>query len=296
MKFQIIGFFHEVDPAKSGGKGKNLIALTRACFPVPPGFILTFDAYSQFRETGCMSEEVKEGVSACYRRLVRDTGGPFVAVRSSASAEDKKTASFAGQYDTYLYVGSEEELFKRILDCWHSLFSERAVAYRKRMEVSTKDLKMAVVVQSMIDPRAAGILFTAYSYHGENQKVMVVESGWGCGEPVVSGKITPDFFMVSRKEPFTVLERMPGKKDIQIRGGESGPVEEKTPVERIEEYSLTENQLARLCQMGIEIEHHFQCPQDIEWALDKEDNFFILQSRPITTNWPQKSTKRDTLK
>lgn len=278
----MIGFFHEVDPAESGGKGKNLIALTTACFPVPPGFIVTFGAYTRFRETGGMSEEVKQGVSACYRRLVRETGEPFVAVRSSASAEDLKVASFAGQYDTYLYVGSKEELFKRIMDCWHSLFSERAAAYRKRMAVPGEGLKMAVVVQSMIDPGAAGVLFTAYPYHGENQKVMVVESGWGCGEPVVSGKITPDHFVVSREKPFTVLERMPGKKDILLRGGESGPVTEKTPVGQIGEYSLTDDQLARLCQMGIEIEHHFGCPQDIEWALDKEGEIFILQSRPIT--------------
>lgn len=278
----MVGFFHEVDPAESGGKGKNLIALTRACFPVPPGFIVTFEAYTRFRETGCMSEEVKQGVSACYRQLVRDTGQPFAAVRSSASAEDMKTASFAGQYDTYLYVGSEQELFKRITDCWYSLFSERAAAYRKRMAVPGKDLKMAVVVQSMIDPAAAGILFTTHPYHGENQKAMVVESGWGCGEMVVSGKITPDHFVVSREEPFTVLERLPGKKDILLRGGESGPVTEKTPLGQIEEYSLTDDQLVRLCQMGIEIEHHFGCPQDIEWALDKENNFFILQSRPIT--------------
>ena len=158
MKQSMIGFFHEVDPSKSGGKGKNLVELTGALFPVPPGFIVTYDAFLEYKKQGRMSEEMKKHVATYYNQLSRETGSPFVAVRSSASAEDLQNASFAGQYDTYLYVCSEAELFKRIVDCWNSLYSPRAVIYRERMKILDQDLKMAVIVQAMIDPRAAGIL------------------------------------------------------------------------------------------------------------------------------------------
>lgn len=281
MKQSMIGFFHEVDPNKSGGKGRNLVELTKACFPVPPGFILTFDAFLEYRKQGRMPEELKEFISTYYKQLSREAGGPFVAVRSSASAEDLKTASFAGQYDTYLYVGSEAELSRRIVDCWDSLYSQRSVVYRERLKISGDDLKMAVVVQAMIDPRAAGILFTAYS-HSHNGMAMVVESGWGCGETVVSGKITPDHYVVSRDELFTVLARILGKKEIVLRSGESGPMETNTSEEQRMADSLSYEELRRLCRIGREIERHFGSPQDIEWALSDDGRFFILQSRPIT--------------
>lgn len=281
MKQPVIGFFHEVDPNKSGGKGKNLVELTNASFPVPPGFIITFDAFLEYREKGRMPEEMEELISTYYKQLGRETGSPFVAVRSSASAEDLKSASFAGLYDTYLYVGSEAELFKRIADCWNSLYSKRAILYRERMNIPDEDLKMAVVVQAMIDPRAAGILFTAHS-HNHNGMAMVVESGWGCGETVVSGKVTPDHYVVSRNEPFTVLARIPGKKEIILRAGEAGPMEMNTTEEQRMMDSLSFEELRRLCRIGREIERHFGSPQDIEWALADDGRFFIVQSRPIT--------------
>lgn len=281
MKQPVTGFFHEVDAAKSGGKGKNLVELTGALFPVPPGFILTFDAFLEYKELGRMSEEIKGQVSSRYRQLCLETGSPFVAVRSSASAEDLQNASFAGQYDTYLYIGSEAELYQRIVDCWNSLYSQRAMVYRERMKIPGSDLKMAVIVQTMIDPRSAGILFTAHC-HGDNGMAMVVESNWGCGETVVSGTVTPDHFVLSRHEPFTILERLPGKKEILLRAGKSGPVETNTTEEQRMAESLTIDQLGRLRRMGLEIERHFGCPQDIEWALAHDGRLFILQSRPIT--------------
>lgn len=276
MERAVIGFFNEVDAIKSGGKGKNLVELTRALFPVPPGFILTYDAFLEYREQGHMPAEMKEHISAYYRQLIKETGNPAVAVRSSASAEDLYNASFAGQYDTYLYVGSEAELMQRIVDCWHSLYSPRAMVYRKRMKISGENLKMAVVVQTMIDPRVAGILFTSQSYQGK-EDVMIVESGWGCGETVVSGKVTPDHFVIARDETFTVLARLPGKKEIMLRAG----VETTTTEEQRGTESLTPDELAELCRIGRDIERHFGCPQDIEWALTGEGLFVILQSRPI---------------
>ena len=228
-----------------------------------------------------MPEELERKVIAFYRQLSRETGNRFVSVRSSASAEDLKAASFAGQYDTYLYVQSEETLLARIVDCWNSLFSERATAYRERMKIPGTNLQMAVVVQTMIDPGAAGILFTSYPYGG-GKRVMVVESSWGCGDTVVSGKVTPDHFVVSRDEFHTLLETLPGNKDIQLRGGDSGPVEESVPADRKKNNSLSSDELTRLCTIGKKIENHFNQPQDIEWALDNNGKIVILQSRPIT--------------
>lgn len=279
---RIIGFFQEVDPGKSGGKGKNLVEMGNASFPVPLGFILTYDSYSRFKETGQMPGEIKATVSKCYRELSRQTGSPVVAVRSSASAEDLQVASFAGQYDTYLYVNSEEELFKRIIDCWHSLSSERAVAYRERMNVPGDNLKMAVIVQTMIDPKSAGILFTGYPYRGKDKTVIMVESNWGCGETVVSGKATPDRFVISKNQPYTILEKIPGEKEVFLQGSESGPITKETPLLQQKDFSLKDRELRRLCEIGNKIESHFGAPQDIEWALTGDGEIFILQSRPIT--------------
>jgi len=278
----MIGFFQEVDPDKSGGKGKNLVKLRDATFPVPPGFILTYDAYTRYKETGQMSAEIKAAVTKYYRELTRQTGSPVVAVRSSASAEDLQIASFAGLYATYLYVNSQENLCKRITDCWYSLDSERAKAYRQRMKIPAHDLKMAVIVQTMIDPKSAGILFTSHPYRGKDKIVSMVESNWGCGETVVSGKATPDRFIVSKNQPYTILEKITGDKEVFLQGSDTGPIEKETPAGPRKNLSLTNHELTRLCELGNRIENHFTAPQDIEWALDKNDHLYILQTRPIT--------------
>lgn len=279
----MVGLFHEVDPTKSGGKGKSLVQLQEASFPVPPGFILTYDAYSRFKDTGQMPEDIKAAVSKCYTELSQQTGSPVVAVRSSASAEDMKSASFAGLYDTYLYVDSKENLFQSITDCWHSLSSERAKAYRQRMKIPAHDLKMAVIVQTMIDPKSAGILFTGYPYQGNDKTVIMVESNWGCGETVVSGKATPDRFIISKNDPYTIYEKIPGEKEVVLQGGKLKSPVQNTLKKTQEEFSLTDDELKRLCQLGDKIERHFGHPQDIEWALTNDGKIFILQSRYITT-------------
>jgi phosphoenolpyruvate synthase/pyruvate phosphate dikinase len=279
----MIGFFHEVDPDQSGGKGKNLVKLQDASFPVPPGFILTGDVYTRFKETGQMPAGIKAAVSKCYRELTQQTGSTLVAVRSSASAEDLQAASFAGLYETYLYVNSQENLYKSIIACWHSLDSEPAKAYRQRMKIPAHDLKMAVIVQTMIDPGSAGILFTSHPYPGIDKNVIIVESNWGCGETVVSGQATPDRFIISKNQPYTILEKITGDKEVFLQGSDSGPIVKETPTDRRKNLSLTHHELTRLCEIGTQIESYFAAPQDIEWALDKNDRLFILQTRPITT-------------
>ena len=276
----MIEFFQHADPDRSGGKGRNLIALTKALFPVPPGFIAMFDVYREYRETGKISDNTAQQIIGHYHQLCRETGNRFVSVRSSASAEDLRSASFAGQYDTYLYVQSEEELLTRIVDCWDSLYSERARVYRERMNIHAANIQMAVVVQSMIDPKSAGVLFTKYPYN--SMDAMVVESSWGCGETVVSGKVTPDHYVVSACEPHSVLEKLPGKKDTRLRGSDVGAVEERIDGEERETESLTENELTELCKFGKRVEGHFGFSQDIEWALGDDGKIYILQSRPVT--------------
>ncbi len=278
-----IGFFNEVEPGKAGGKGKNLIALQRAGIPVPPGFILTYDAYTEFKETGGMPVEMKQQVLAHYREIEQETGSPQVSVRSSASAEDMQSASFAGMYDTYLYVKTGEELIERIVDCWRSLENERAAAYREQMQIPRAGIKMAVVVQAMIDPKAAGILFTAHPNPGKpRETVMIVESNWGCGETVVSGRATPDHFVIARDGQYTILEKVLGEKEVVMQAGQlKEAAEEDMPGKRAQ-FSLTGDELTRLSRQGEEIEAYFGRPQDIEWALANDGRIFILQSRPIT--------------
>jgi rifampicin phosphotransferase len=282
----MVGFFPEVPLHQCGGKGRNLVQLAKASFPVPPGFIITLDAYSRFAKTGKdqIPGYLKKRISLCYRQLKQDTGSSLVAVRSSASAEDLAGTSFAGQYDTYLYVGSEEELFQRVLACWHSLFSERARVYRQRMNISSTGLAMAVIVQTMIPAKAAGILFTTYSFPGNpGEEVMVAESNWGCGETVVSGKATPDHFILSKQKPYPPLERIKGDKEVFLAGSSKGPLLRETPDRQRKRFSLTLRQLSQLAALGKKIEDYFAAPQDIEWALDRENRLFILQSRPITS-------------
>ncbi|OAD24143.1 phosphoenolpyruvate synthase [Candidatus Thiomargarita nelsonii] len=275
-----IEFFDKVEPGKSGGKGKNLIELVKAFFPVPAGFIVTVDAYSQYKEKNKIPKEVEEKIVKCYNNLAKNIGNDRVAVRSSASAEDIDTASFAGQYDSYLYVKGEDQIIRKIVDCWNSLFTERAMVYRKRMNIPEDNLKMAVIVQTMIEPKSAGVLFTANPFSG-NKDVMIVESNWGCGETVVSGRVTPDHFEISKK-PYQVITKNLGKKNILILGSESGALEESTSEEQRKSYSLTDEKLTELCEIGTKIESHYGRPQDIEWALAKDDKIFILQSRAIT--------------
>lgn len=277
----LIGFFNEVDPEVCGGKGKNLVLLFSAGFPIPPGFVVTYDAYNNYIELGEMSVQLSEVITSHYEQLVLDNGDAGVSVRSSASAEDSFAASFAGQYDSYLYISSASELLQKTCDCWKSLRSDRARLYRKKMNIPENDLKMAVVVQKMVEPRSAGVLFTASVYPG-NKPAMVLESSWGCGEMVVSGQATPDCFIISTEDQLKVVERLLGKKEILMRGGASGPVIKSTTRELQSRFSLTDEEIFHLCRMGRQIERHFGCPQDIEWALDHDGNLFILQSRPIT--------------
>src|SRR5205807_9387375 len=204
------------------------------------------------------------------------------AVRSSATAEDLPTASFAGQQDTYLNVVGAAAILQHVSRCWASLFTERAVTYRLRNGVDHQQVHMAVVVQQMVFPQAAGILFTADPVTG-NRQVASVEASFGFGEALVSGLVNADVYQVRDGE---VVAKAVATKQLAIDASPAGGTQEVAiEPERQEQPALTDAQTVRLAELGRRIEAHFGQPQDIEWCLVC-DEFQIVQSRPITTLFP----------
>jgi pyruvate,water dikinase len=220
--------------------------------------------------------------TAITRSLAKLGEHSACAVRSSATAEDLRTASFAGQQDTYLNVVGPAAILQHVSRCWASLFTERAVTYRLRNGVDHRTVRMAVVVQQLVFAQSAGILFTADPVTG-NRKVASVEASFGLGEALVSGLVNSDIYAVRDGE---VVHRAVGTKRLVVLASPSGGTREQAiEPERQDEPALTDVQVVRLVQLGRRIEAHFGRPQDIEWCL-VDDGFQIVQSRPITTLFP----------
>ncbi len=280
---QLIKHFPEIDEDDLplvGGKGLNLGKLTQAGFQVPNGFCVTTDAYRKSVESISeqnlssiidieLSNVLIEEILKAREKLQTNT----VAVRSSATAEDLDTASFAGQQDTFLHVKTDE-LFHAIKKCWTSLWSDRAIAYRRSKNIQSDGLAMAVVVQEMCNADVSGVLFTVSPF---NKNVSIVESNWGLGESVVSGEITPDSFQISR-DTGDVLESAIATKQEMITA--TGVNEVTTDQQNIP--SLTHAQLKQLIQIGLDVETRYGQPMDIEWAI-ANNVLHLLQARPITT-------------
>ncbi|MGW6209742.1 rifamycin-inactivating phosphotransferase [Streptomyces sp. NPDC055089] len=309
----------ETQVAVVGGKGAHLGGLSQIeGVRVPPGFCVTTDAFRRVmaevpsigdrldrlsrlnpddRETiRTLSAQIRrtiEGIAipgdlaaAITGQLARLGDRAACAVRSSATAEDLPTASFAGQQDTYLNVLGPAAILQHISRCWASLFTERAVTYRQRNGIDHRTVHMAVVVQQMAFPEAAGILFTADPVTG-NRKVATVDAGFGLGEALVSGLVNPDVFKVRDGE--VVARTIAAKECAVLALPDGGTKEVAIDVERQEQPALTDAQVVRLVGLGRRIEAHFGRPQDIEWCL-VDDGFQIVQSRPITTLFPVPET------
>jgi rifampicin phosphotransferase len=259
----------------AGGKGANLGELIAAGFPVPDGFVITTQAYANAAEAARVdpgepeaaarrlrSTDVPKAIATPTLEAYRALGAGAVAVRSSATAEDLPGASFAGQQDTYLEVTGDEALLDAIRHCWASLWNERAVAYRRDHDIDDREVKLAVVVQRMVEATAAGVLFTADPVIGRRGRA-VIDAALGLGEAVVSGAVDPDHYVA---DPVTgeIAERM---------------VRRDEPV-------LDDAQVRELAATGVRIERHFGSPQDIEFAFDGHQRLWIVQSRPITTLYP----------
>jgi pyruvate,water dikinase len=240
----------------------------------------------------CISAEIRRTLeriaipddlaAAITRPLARLGGQATYAVRSSATAEDLPTASFAGQQDTYLNVVGPAAILQQISRCWASLFTERAVTYRLRNGLDHSKVHMAVVVQRMVFPQASGVLFTADPVTG-NRRVASVEASFGLGEALVSGSVNADVYKVRDDE---VIARLIATKPLAIHASAAGGTQEQAiEPERQEQRVLTDAQVLRLAQLGRRIEAHFGCPQDVEWCL-ADDEFQFVQSRPINTLFP----------
>src|SRR5437016_5094007 len=317
MGSHVLGF-PEIDHtqvAVVGGKGARLGERSRIeGRRVPAGFCVTTDAFQRIMAQApsiddrldrlsrlkpvdreairTLSAEIRrtlEGIvipddlaAAITRGLARLGEQVACAVRASATAEDLPTASFAGQQDTYLNVVGPAAILQHVSRCWASLFTERAVTYRLRNGFDHRKVHMAVVVQQMVFPEAAGILFTADPVTS-NRKVVAVEATFGLGEALVSGLVNADAYKLRDGE---VVAKAVATKQLAMRASPAGGTQEETiDPERQEQPALTDAQVVRLAQLGRRIEAHFGHPQDIEWCL-VDDDFQIVQSRPITTLFP----------
>ena len=309
--------FAEIDAASiavAGGKAANLGEMTRAGFPVPPGFCITTQAYDEAAstleldglvaalgdaETGGpsnaaqlaetlrsrflttpISKTLFAAVATAYQNL--DDGCAAVAVRSSATAEDLPNASFAGQQDTYLNIIGIEAVCEAVRRCWASLWNDRAISYRQDQRVDHRVVRLAVVVQRMVAAETAGVLFTADPVTGRRRRI-VINASYGLGEAVVSGLVNPDHFVVEEGE---IITRHLGDKRVAIR-----PTADGTREVDLKDGSgaacLNDSQIAALADLGRKVEDHYGSPQDVEFAFDSDGRLWLLQARPITALPPE---------
>ena len=322
--------YEEGHRARVGGKNASLGTMIGAGLPVPPGFAVTTDAYQTLRANDALRTEVNGllgevnygdpaglreishkirglieaidvhpaiggAVAESYEMLCERSGidDVPVAVRSSATAEDLPDASFAGQQDTFLWVRGADAVVDNVRRCWSSIFTDRAIAYRHEMNHDHEQISMAVAVQKMVDPKAAGVAFTLNPQNGDRSQV-AIDASWGLGEAVVSGEVTPDNFLVD-KVLREIVGRIISPKHIEYRLTDNDSVEvgEVEP-ERQTEPCLTDDEVRAVAAMARRAEKHYGSPQDVEWAIDRHlpdgDNVILLQSRPETV-WSRKKAE-----
>jgi pyruvate,water dikinase len=268
--------FDELDATQVdlvGGKCANLGELTRAGFPVPPGFAVTTEAYER--------DDVGGPISQAYAALGDDVP---VAVRSSAVAEDMPDASFAGVQDTYLWVRGAGSVVEHVGRCWASYFNPEAVSYRAERGIEKGG--MSVAVQLMVDARVAGVMFTLNPVSGDPSSI-AIDASWGLGITVVGGDVTPDSFLVS-KVTREITRTGIGAKEIECVPGPDGTSMQEVDAERRGRACLTPEEVGALVELGRRVEQHYARAQDIEWAIDRHtDELFLLQARPETV-WTNK--------
>jgi len=314
-----IVWFAEVgkdDVGLAGGKGANLGEMTRAQIPVPPGFIVTVDAYRRFLEasglrptiqklvspldyndsaqlqrvsrqikdrivTVPVPEDIVRDIKEAYRKL----GGGAVAVRSSATAEDLKEASFAGQQATFLNVTGEDAVVEAVRGCWASLFEARAIFYRNDQGFDHLSVAIAVPVQRMVQSKRSGVMFTVETDTGDRSKIEI-EAVWGLGEAIVSGETTPDNYRVDKQSLRILSKRVVEQETQLIRNPQATDDAEANlwlpvPDDLRGQQKLSDEQIVALARIGKQVEEHYGQPQDIEWA-EEGGELYIVQSRAVT--------------
>ncbi len=318
MKF--IKWFNELtkeDVSIAGGKGANLGEMTIAGFPVPPGFVVTSNAYfehlkhndltdlikdiladvdvndtdllnsaaqriQELIKSGEIPQEVRKEIVEAYKQLCEKEGRElFVAVRSSATAEDLPEASFAGQQKTFLFVKGEGDVLQAVKDAWASLFEPRAIFYRAEKGFDHMKVGLAAVVQKMVNSDKAGVMFTVDPV-SEDWDVLTIDAAYGLGEAVVSGSVTPDNYKV-KKSNLEIINKYISEQDWMIVMKEGGGTEKRDVPNPIRnKQKISDEEIKELAKIGINIENHYGYPQDIEWAIEG-NTIYIVQSRPITT-------------
>ncbi|EGD53321.1 phosphoenolpyruvate synthase [Gordonia neofelifaecis] len=314
LDFAGIGLGHA---SAVGGKGANLGELTSAGLPVPPGFVLTADAFTASMEhagkhaelaerhrtalaaasdqrrvddlcrqmastveAAGMASEVRHSLIRAYRALGHGAATP-VAVRSSAIGEDGADASFAGMNRSFTNVSGDDDVVAAVRQCWASLFSPRVIAYRHQSGL-TGDAAMAVVVQTMVSASTSGIVFTADPVTGDPNRI-VLEAVRGQGETAVSGAVTPETYLIS-KSPLSIEHRTDAQQDFQIVAGDDGhDNREIIPPEAAAQRVLDDRDVYAVAELAIQAEQHYRRTQDLEWAIDRDGAVWLVQSRPITT-------------
>jgi pyruvate,water dikinase len=300
-----------------GGKAAQLGELIRAGFAVPGGFCVTTIAYAYISTSAGLDALLADlssvppdetarqaALAASVRAAILKTPIPSdiasatlaayqalgegksiaVAVRSSATAEDLPDASFAGQQETFLNVIGMEAVLDAIHRCWASLWTDRAVSYRASRNIAPDSVRLAVVVQRMLDAQVAGVLFTANPLTGKRRQA-VIDANPGLGEAVVSGATTPDHFVVDTASG-EIVERRMGAKQVVVQAVAGGGTERREQSHEDSSACLSDNQIRMLAALGAQVEAHFGIPQDIEWAIDAAGTPWLLQARPITTLFP----------
>lgn len=307
--------------AAVGGKGANLGELLKSNFPVPNAFIITSDAFWLFLEETKLKNEIFDILSSidinnskeltekselikdritsaqipwqleidildAYRNLGNEE---FVAVRSSATAEDLPEASFAGQQETFVNVNGDQELLEAVKKCWASLYTPRAIFYRAQHGFEHEKVALAVAVQKMINSDVSGVVFTSHPVTGEPKEV--IEAGYGLGETTVGGKITPDTYTVDQATLKTLSKNISVQKIKYTRSEDGKTIECEVPLEQQNKQKLNDEKLYELAELGKRIEEHYKEPMDVEWCLEN-NNLYIVQARPVTTIKPAKEVEK----
>ena len=305
------------DVAMAGGKGASLGELTQAGIPVPPGFVIVAPAFDYFMDNTPKSPVASTGLdidaqiakvnyddtnsidqaSNVIRDIMHDTKispelakdievefkklkAKYVAVRSSATAEDSSIASWAGELETYLNTTSVN-LLENVKCCWSSLFTPRAIFYRYEKNLVDQQVSVAVVIQEMVQSEISGICFTVHPITKDRNQ-MVIEAGYGLGEAIVSGQVTPDTYVIDKRD-FSLTDINVAEQTRKIvRSAKKGNAWKPVPKAERDKQTLTGKEIIELAKLCAKIEKHYKKPQDIEWALAK-GKFYITQSRPITT-------------
>ena len=282
----VINTKEETEMELVGGKALNISQISRKGFVVPEGFCITTRAYDYFMKFNSISEEdteiyerIRKGVippvlaeTICNAYYTYLNSGPC-AVRSSSPLEDMKSASFAGQYNSFLNIKGDDALLNAVKECWASLWNKSVTEYRKKMGIGNENIKMAVLVQEMVPAEASGVMFT-----GDQT---TVEAVWGLGDILVRGKAIPDRYVIER-EGLVIKEKGISQKEIMSQISETGVMEVKNVPEHLKNAPVLDDDcLKELCNLGEKVEELFDCPQDIEWALFN-GKMILLQSRPIS--------------